>query len=70
MEQLTDEVRRRVGTRYQPAGDSHCLRWGQQPGYVVFNGQKVRGAASGTRRAVWRKEWKLLPSAVMEKPLS
>ena len=53
---IEDEVRRRVGTRYQPAEDSRCLRWGQQPGYVVFNGPKVsvarprvRGAQSGGR---------------------
>ena len=38
---IEDEVTRRVGPRYQPAGDGGCLRWGQQPGYVVFAGQKV-----------------------------
>jgi len=38
---IEDEVMRRVGPRYQPAGDGGCLRWGQQPGYVVFAGQKV-----------------------------
>src|SRR6516165_8364363 len=38
---IEDEVTRRVGPRYQPAGQESCLRWGQQPGYVVFAGQKV-----------------------------
>jgi len=38
---IEDEVTRRVGPRYQPAAEGGCLRWGQQPGYVVFAGQKV-----------------------------
>ncbi|MGH9782135.1 MAG: IS256 family transposase [Candidatus Acidiferrales bacterium] len=38
---IEDEVRRRVGPRYQPDAESSCVRWGQQPGYVVFAGQKV-----------------------------
>jgi transposase-like protein len=38
---IEDEVRRRVGPRYQPDAESGCVRWGQQPGYVVFAGQKV-----------------------------
>ncbi len=38
---IEDEVRRRVGPRHQPDAGSSCLRWGQQPGYVVFAGQKV-----------------------------
>jgi hypothetical protein len=38
---IEDEVTRRVGPRYQPADEGGCLRWGQQPGYVVFAGQKV-----------------------------
>jgi putative transposase len=38
---IEDEVTRRVGPRYQPASEGGCLRWGQQPGYVVFGGQKV-----------------------------
>jgi putative transposase len=38
---IEDEVRRRVGPRHQPDPGSSCLRWGQQPGYVVFAGQKV-----------------------------
>ncbi len=37
---IEDEVTRRVGPRYYPAGEG-CFRWGQQPGYVVFAGQKV-----------------------------
>ncbi len=38
---IEDEVTRRVGPRYRPAGARGCFRWGQQPGYVVFAGQKV-----------------------------
>src|SRR5487761_73361 len=38
---IEDEVMRRVGPRHQPDPASDCLRWGQQPGYVVFAGQKV-----------------------------
>ena len=38
---IEDEVTRRVGPRYQPDPVSSCVRWGQQPGYVVFGGQKV-----------------------------
>jgi putative transposase len=38
---IEDEVTRRVGPRYQPASERGCFRWGQQPGYVVFAGQKV-----------------------------
>ena len=38
---IEDEVTRRVGPRYQPASEGGCLRWGQQPGYVVFAGRKV-----------------------------
>src|SRR5579885_2390955 len=38
---IENEVTRRVGPRYQPAEESGCVRWGQQPGYVVFARQKV-----------------------------
>jgi putative transposase len=38
---IEEEVTRRVGPRYQPDPVSSCVRWGQQPGYVVFAGQKV-----------------------------
>jgi putative transposase len=38
---IEQEVTRRVGPRYQPDPASSCVRWGQQPGYVVFAGQKV-----------------------------
>jgi len=38
---IEDEVARRVGPRYQPDAAAGCVRWGQQPGYVVFGGQKV-----------------------------
>src|SRR5713101_1425047 len=38
---IEDEVGRRVGPRHRPDVESGCVRWGQQPGYVVFAGQKV-----------------------------
>ena len=38
---IEDEVTRRVGPRHRPEAESGCVRWGQQPGYVVFGGQKV-----------------------------
>jgi transposase-like protein len=38
---IEDEVSRRVGPRYHPDAASGCVRWGQQPGYVMFGGQKV-----------------------------
>jgi putative transposase len=38
---IEDEVTRRVGPRHRPETASNCVRWGQQPGYVVFGGQKV-----------------------------
>ncbi|MGH7839163.1 MAG: IS256 family transposase, partial [Candidatus Binataceae bacterium] len=38
---IEDEVRRRVGPRHHPDAAAGCVRWGQQPGYVVFAGQKV-----------------------------
>ena len=38
---IEEEVTRRVGPRYQPDPASSCVRWGQQPGYVLFAGQKV-----------------------------
>ncbi len=38
---IEDEVTRRVGPRHQPEAGSNCVRWGQQPGYVIFGGQKV-----------------------------
>ena len=38
---IEDEVTRRVGPRHQPDAALCCLRWGQQPGYVVFAGQKT-----------------------------
>jgi putative transposase len=38
---IEEEVTRRVGPRHRPDVESGCVRWGQQPGYVVFGGQKV-----------------------------
>jgi hypothetical protein len=38
---LKDEVTRRVGPPHRPGPASSSVRWGRQPGYVVFSGQKV-----------------------------
>jgi hypothetical protein len=38
---LEEEVARRVGPPHRPDPASSCVRWGRQPGYVVFGGQKV-----------------------------
>ena len=38
---LEDEVTRRVGPPHRPDPSAGALRWGRQPGYVVFGGQKV-----------------------------
>ena len=38
---LEDEVTRRVGPPHRPDPPSRAVRWGRQPGYVVFGGQKV-----------------------------
>ena len=38
---LENEVTRRVGPRHRPNPTAGCVRWGKQPGYVVFAGQKV-----------------------------
>src|SRR5215469_4464071 len=39
---IEDEISRRVGPRHHPEAASGYLRWGQQPSYVNFCGQKVR----------------------------
>ncbi len=38
---LEGEVRQRVGPPYRPDPASGARRWGSQPGYVVFGGQKM-----------------------------
>jgi transposase-like protein len=38
---LKNEVTRRVGPSHQPGPESGAVRWGRQPGYVVFGGRKV-----------------------------
>jgi transposase-like protein len=38
---LEEEVARRVGPPHRPGPASSCVRWGRQPGYVVFGGQRV-----------------------------
>ncbi len=38
---LENEVTRRVGPPHRPDIESGAVRWGRQPGYVVFGGQKV-----------------------------
>jgi putative transposase len=38
---LEEEVTRRVGPPHRPNPTASCVRWGKQPGYVVFGGQKI-----------------------------
>ena len=38
---LENEVTRRVGPPHRPNPSVGCVRWGKQPGYVVFSGRKV-----------------------------
>lgn len=38
---LEEEVRQKVGERHHPQKTGQNMRWGRQPGYVVFGGQKV-----------------------------
>ncbi len=38
---LENEVTHRVGPPHRPNPSAGCVRWGKQPGYVVFAGQKV-----------------------------
>ncbi|MGH9701551.1 MAG: IS256 family transposase [Candidatus Acidiferrales bacterium] len=38
---LENEVARRVGPPHRPSPASNAVRWGHQPGYVVFGGRKV-----------------------------
>jgi len=38
---LENEVTRRVGPPHRPNRTAGCVRWGKQPGYVVFAGQKI-----------------------------
>jgi putative transposase len=38
---LENEVTRRVGPPHHPDPAAGCVRWGKQPGYVVFGGQKI-----------------------------
>ena len=38
---LENEVTRRVGPPHRPDPASGAVRWGRQPGHVMFGGQKV-----------------------------
>ena len=38
---LENEVTGRVGPPHRPHPAAGCVRWGKQPGYVVFAGQKI-----------------------------
>ncbi len=38
---LEEEVRQRVGPPYRPDPAGGAVRWGRQPGYVIFGGQKI-----------------------------
>jgi transposase-like protein len=47
---IEEEVTQRVGARHRPNAESGCVRWGQQPGYVMFSGQKVPVTRPRVRR--------------------
>jgi hypothetical protein len=47
---LENEVTRRVGPPHRPNPTAGCVRWGKQPGYVVFAGPCGRSSAR------WRNE--------------
>ena len=56
---LENEVTHRVGPPHRPNPTAGCVRWGKQPGYVVFAGQKVRWNNLGYEPARARKwNWK------------
>jgi len=38
---LEEEVRQRVGPPHRPDPAAGAVRWGRQPGYVAFGGQKI-----------------------------
>jgi putative transposase len=38
---LENEVAHRVGPPHRPNPSAGCVRWGKQPGYVVFAGKKI-----------------------------
>ena len=38
---LENEVTQRVGPPHRPNPSGGCVRWGKQPGYVIFAGQKI-----------------------------
>ena len=38
---LENEVTHRVRPLHRPNPAAGCVRWGKQPGYVVFGGQKI-----------------------------
>jgi hypothetical protein len=38
---LENEDTHRVGPSHRPNSSAGCVRWGKQPGYVVFAGQKI-----------------------------
>ena len=52
---LEDEVTRRVGPPHRPGPESGAVRWGRQPGYVIFSGQKVAVTGRGCAHARARK---------------
>jgi hypothetical protein len=45
---LENEVTRRVGPPYRPDPASGAVRWGRQPGYVVFGGRRESSAQRET----------------------
>src|SRR5690349_13864860 len=45
---LENEVTRRVGPPHRPNPTAGCVRWGKQPGYVVFATENPAGTTAGT----------------------
>ena len=60
---LENEVTRRVGPPHRPDPSAGCVRWGKQPGYVVFAGKKSRWNDHGYEPAKVRK-WNWRATAV------
>ena len=48
---LENEVTRRVGPPHRPDPTSGAMRWGREPGHVMFGGQKRRWSVCGGARA-------------------
>ena len=50
---LEEEVRQRVGPSHRPETESGAVRWGHQPGYVVFSRTQGGDRATAGAPAAW-----------------